>query len=466
MIFEPRPWQPPMMAHLAEHKRCALFAAMGSGKCAAVLHGLKALDVMEQAPGLVIAPKRVAKETWPNEVERWDSLASVGISPIVGTQTERFMALKRDTMWYSINYEQIPWLVDHLGKKNWPFRTIVADESTRLKGARSMGKGGQRTNALAKVAWLPQVERFIELTGTPAPNGLKDLWGQMMYLDGGARLGSSFTAFKERWFGRPYNGYGIEPFPFTQEQIQEKIRDICLTIDPRDYVDISEPIESEIVIELPPKVMDIYREMEKKMFVELEHDFATHEIEAVHSAARTNKCLQIAAGFVYNEDRQAIELHDAKLEALDSVREEANGMPLLISYIFKHDLTMLKRKFPKLKSIDETTEKEWNAGHVPMLAAHPASAGHGLNLQYGSNILVDYSSGWDLEYDQQIGERIGPMRQFQAGLNRPVYRYRIMAHRTADFLVKQRRTSKRSVQDILLEAMKRKEEGLCPVPVN
>lgn len=455
-----------MMDHIAEHRRCALFAAMGAGKCAAVLHGLGALEVMDQEPGLIIAPKRVAKETWPNEVERWDSLKGVEISPIVGTQTERFMALKRDALWYSINYEQIPWLVDHLGKKRWPFRTLVADESTRLKGARSMGQGGKRTNALNKIAWLPQVKRFIELTGTPAPNGLKDIWGQMMYLDGGARLGSSYTAFLQRWFQRSFDGHSVDPLSFAQDQIQAKIADICLTVDPRDYVDISDPIETEIVVELPSKAMDTYREMEKKMFVELQHDFGVTEVEAVHAAARTNKCLQIAAGFLYTDTGEAIHLHDAKLEALDSIREEANGMPLLVSYLFKHDLIMLKKKFPQLRHIDETTEKEWNAGRVPMMACHPASASHGLNLQYGSNILVDYASGWDLEYDMQIIERIGPMRQFQAGLNRAVYRYRIMAHRTADYLVKMRRETKRSVQSILLEAMKRKEAGLCPVPQN
>lgn len=439
---------------------------MGSGKCGAVLHALQAMDIMDQAPGLIVGPLRVARETWPNEVEKWDSLKGVNISPVVGSQTQRFMALKRDCLWYSINYEQIPWLVEHLGKKRWPYRTIVADESTRLKGARSMGQGGKRTNALAKIAHLPQVERFIELTGTPAPNGLKDLWGQLMYLDGGARLGASYTNFLQRWFQRSFDGHGVEPLSFAQEQIQERIGDICLTVDPRDYIDISEPIESEIVVELPPKAMDVYRAMETKMFVELEHDFAMHEVEAVHAAARTSKCLQIAAGFVYNEDRDAIPLHEAKLDALDSIREEANGMPLLVSYIFKHDLVMLQKKFPKLKHIDETSEKEWNAGHVPMMAAHPASAGHGLNLQYGSNILVDYTSGWDLEYDQQIIERIGPMRQFQSGLNRPVYRYRIMSERTADYLVKKRRQTKRSVQDILLEALKRKEKGLCPITVS
>jgi SNF2 family DNA or RNA helicase len=160
-------------------------------------------------------------------------------------------------------------------------------------------------------------------------------------------------------------------------------------------------------------------------------------------------------GFVYGEDRRPHPIHDAKIEALESIVEEANGMPVLVSYQFVEDLAMIKRAFPKAKGIDETNEDEWNAGRVPMLVCHPASAGHGLNLQWGSNILVDYSSGWNLEHDDQIIERIGPMRQYQAGLDRPVYRYRIMARDTVDLMVKERRASKRSVQEILLEAMKR-----------
>jgi SNF2 family DNA or RNA helicase len=457
-----------MLEHIAAHPRCAIFASMGSGKSGAVLHALNSIEVMDEGPGLILGPKRVARDVWPDEARKWTALGTE-VMPIVGTRTERFSALGKDRPWYSINYENIPWLVEHLKdqRRKWPFRTIVADESTRLKGARAMGQGGLRTNALAKIAFLPQVKRFIELTGTPAPNGLKDLWGQLMYIDQGQRLGKSYTAFLARWFQRGFDGYSVDPLPFAQAQIQERIGDVCLTVDPRDYISIDEPIETDVEVELPPKAMDQYRAMERQMFLELEHDFAMHEIEAPHAAARTSKCLQIAAGFVYNDAREAIPIHEEKLAALDSIREEANGMPLLISYIFREDLMMLKKKFPQLRHIDEVDTGDggdWNAGRVPMMAAHPASAGHGLNLQWGSNILVDYTSGWDLEYDQQVIERIGPMRQYQAGLNRPVYRYRIVAHRTADLLVKQRRQSKRSVQSILFEALKRKEAGLCPIP--
>ncbi len=459
--FTPRPWQEPMMAHIAQHPRCALFAAMGSGKTSAVLHALRGLEPLDEAPGLILAPKRVARDTWPKEVDKWSTLAGTEVVPIMGTQTQRFQALGQKALWYTTNYEQLPWLVDHLGKKRWPFRTIIADESTRLRGMRGGGHGGQRTAALAKVAHLDQVRRFVELTGTPAPNGLQNLWGPMWYLDRGQRLGATYTAFTQRYFRTGWNGYGIEPLPFAQELIQKAIADLCLTVDPRDWIDIAEPIETDVVVELPSKAMDQYREMERRMFLELEHDLGTHEVEAVNAASRTNKCLQMASGFVYHEEGNGFtELHSAKLEALESIVEEANGMPVLVGISFRHEVEMLKRHFKQLRHIDEVDLDDWNAGRVPIMTAHPASAGHGLNLQDGGNILVDYSSGWDLEYDLQLIERIGPMRQHQSGHKRPVYRYRIMAHGTVDYLVKLRREGKRSVQQILLDAMKEKTNAV------
>lgn len=464
-VFDPRPWQPPMMDHIAEHERCALFAAPGSGKTGAVLHALRGIEPLDEAPGLIIAPKRVARDTWVKEVHKWSSLSGVEVTPIIGTATERFQALGRRSLWYAINYDNLPWLYDQLGKKHWRFRTIVADESTRLRGMREAGQGGKRTNALAKVAWLPQVRRFIELTGTPAPNGLQNLWGQLWFLDHGERLGRTYTAFTQRWFQRSWDGFGLEPFQFAQRQIEEKIRDICLTIDPRDWVDIAEPIETDIVVELPTKAMEQYREMERRMFLELEHALGTHEVEAVNAAAKTNKCLQMAAGFVYHEGGDGFtELHNAKLEALESLVEEVNGMPVLVAVSFRHEYQLIKRHFPKAMTLDEISIEDFATGHYPMLIIHPASAGHGIDgLQDATNVLIDFSSGWDLELDMQVIERIGPMRQMQSGYDRPVYRYRILAHGTADYLVKRRRETKMTTQQVLLEALKRREQGLCPV---
>jgi SNF2 family DNA or RNA helicase len=457
-----------MIDHIIEHDRCNLFAALGSGKTGSVLNALPALELFDEGPGLILAPKRVARDTWPKEVEKWSNLAGTEIISILGTPTQRFQALAKSAQWHTINYDNLPWLYEHMGQKNWRFRTIVSDECTRLRGHREKGQGGKRTNALAKVAHLPQVKRYIGLTGTPCPNGLHQLWGPMWFVDGGERLGRNFTAFKNRWFKPSEDGYGTVPFEHSQAQIETLIADVCLTVDPRDWVDIAEPIESDVVVYLPDRVMDQYREMEKRMFLELEHDFGTHEVEAVNAAARTNKCLQIASGFVYHEGGDGFtELHSAKLEALESILEEANGMPLLVSANFVQEQKIIRRHFPKAVGIDDVTPEEFATGRYPMMVCHPASAGHGIDgLQDATNILVDYSSGWDLEYDDQIMGRIAPIRQYQSGHDRPVHRYRIMAHGTADYLVSRRRKTKMTVQQTLLEAMKRKEQGLCPVQVN
>lgn len=454
--YVPRVWQPQISEHIYDNPRCGVFAKMGSGKTSATSIAFMAAEQLDMGPVLVLGPKRVAKNTWPKEFTKWSDLSHLTITPIMGTETQRFQALAKDTQFYTINYEMLPWLVKHLGSR-WPFRTVIADESTKLKSFR-LSQGSQRAGALGKVAHR-YVDRFVALTGTPSPNGLKDLWGQMWFIDEGKRLGRTFEGFKERWFQRAHSGFGIDPLPFAQEQIQDAIRDVCITVDPADYMSLDKVIEADVVVELPAKARKQYVDMERQMFLELETVLGTAEVEAVNAASRTLKCLQIANGALYTDlEGNYTELHDAKLQALESIYEEACGTPILVSYQFKSDLSRILRAFPKARYFDDSAETEdaWNKGKIPMLIAHPDSAGHGSNLQYGGNILADYSSGWNLESDDQIIERIGPMRQFQSGLDRPVYRYRIMADNTVDFLVKKRRESKRTVQDILLEAMKRK----------
>lgn len=453
-VYTPREWQPQIMDFIAEHPRCAIWAKMGAGKTTATLKPLTAIRALEQGPALILGPKRVARKTWPDEMAAWTFGEDFRVVPVIGNLTERFQALGETSTFYSTNYEQLPWLVKHFGR-NWPFKTVVADEATKLKGFRLRG-GGQRAAALAKVAHL-YCERFIELTGTPSPNGLQDLWGEIWFLDKGERLGRTYNAFTDRWFGPNPNGYGLRPFPHAQEQIQKALADICLTVDPADYLTLSPVIETDIVVTLPPKARQHYNEMEKQMFTELEHDFGAHEIEAVNAAVRTNKCLQIASGAPYTDLSGASHtLHDEKLDALESIIEEACGTPVLVSCMFNSEFERIAARFPKARYFDDkpATEDAWNRGEIELMYCHPASAGHGSNLQHGGNILVDFGSGWNLEYDDQIIERLGPMRQFQSGYDRPVYRYRIMAENTVDYLVKARRESKRSVQDILLEAMK------------
>jgi SNF2 family DNA or RNA helicase len=310
---------------------------------------------------------------------------------------------------------------------------------------------------LARVAHT-RVKRFVELTGTPAPNGLADLWGQVWFLDQGERLGRTYTAFRERWFDTGYDGYGMVPKSFAMDQIQERLRDLCLTIDAKDHFDLRQPIVTDIKIDLPPAARKIYDDMEKRMFAEIE----SHGVEAFNAAARTGKCLQIASGAAYINEKASEwkVVHDAKIEALGEVVEEAAGMPVLVAYHFRSDLARIRAAFPMARELDKNpqTLADWNAGRIPMLLAHPASAGHGLNLQDGGNILVYFAVNWNLEEHQQILERIGPMRQLQSGHNRNVFVYRILARDTVDEMVLERLETKRDVQDILLDAMKRRKE--------
>jgi len=352
----------------------------------------------------------------------------------------------------------LEWLVTTLGAA-WPFRMVVVDESTRLKGFRTR-QGSTRAKALAKVA-KHLIKRMVLLSGTPAPQGLVDLWGQVWFLDFGARLGASYKAFSDRWFRTKQvgsNRYAVElvAMDHSQKEIENLISDVCLSIDIKDHIELDAPFFNPIYVELPPKARKAYAEMEKEMFTVLQGV----EVEAFTAAAKTMKCVQLANGAIYtNETRTAWEVvHDAKIEALDSVIEEANGAPVLVAYHFKSDLARLQKAFPKARVLDANpkTIKDWNAGKISVLFAHPASAGHGLNLARGGNILVFFTSNWNLEEHMQIIERIGPMRQKQAGLNRPVFIHYLVAKRTVDELVLDRLHNKRRVQDVILEAMKRR----------
>lgn len=458
--FTPREYQQSAIAHLLDVPRGAVWAGMGMGKTVSTLTALDILEITEPGPALVLAPLRVAASTWPDEAGKWAHLRNVEVSAVVGTPEARRAALKRPATIYATNYDNLPWLVEYFGDK-WPFRKVVADESTRLKSFR-LRQGGVRAHALARVAHC-KVDRFIELTGTPSPNGLQDLWGQAWFLDKGVRLGRSFEAFKARWFqsiqvGSDRHAVRLEPLPFAQEQIEDRMRDLCLSLDARDYFDISDPIVNVIRVELPAKARRLYKEMEREMFLQLS---CGTEVEAFNAASKTIKCLQLANGAIYTDDTCSafVEIHDAKLQALEDVIEEAAGMPVLVAYHFKSDLARLRRAFPKGRTLDKDpqTIRDWNAGKIPVLFAHPASAGHGLNLQDGGNILAFFGHWWDLEQFQQIIERIGPTRQAQAGHNRPVFIHHIVAADTVDELVITRRESKREVQDLLLDAMKRKQ---------
>lgn len=449
-----RPYQLDMAEFVASRPRCALLARMGAGKTSAALAAIDWLSLVEDVfPVLVIAPLRVARSVWPDEVREW--APHLVTSAIVGSAEQRTAALNRfpAAHIYTINYENLGWLVETLDGR-WPFRVVIADEATKLKSFR-IQQGGVRAAALSKVAHLS--ERWINLTGSPAPNGLQDVWGPMWFLDEGRRLGLTYTAFSERWFRMRPDGYGLEPLERAQAEIEERMSDLCFVFDPREYFGIAEPIVSEVKVEMPSKARALYKDMEKRMFMEI----AGHPIEAFNAASRTIKCLQLCNGAAYVDEAatQWTPVHEEKLVALESIVEEAAGMPVLVAYHFKSDLVRLRERFKQARVLDANpqTIDDWNAGKIPMLLVHPASAGHGLSLQHGGNIIAFYGLWWDLEQHEQVIERIGPTRQAQSGYDRPVYVYYIVADRTVDQIVLERLRTKASVQELLMKALKERQ---------
>lgn len=453
--FEPRPYQRLALQHMLATPRCAMHAGMGMGKTSTSLalcdlaynfHG-------ETAPTLVLAPLRVARDTWPSETRKWRQFAGLDVVPVVGTPAERAAALRVDAPIFATNYEQLPWLVEHLGAR-WPFRRVIADEATRLKSFR-LRQGGQRARALGKVAHK-LVDQFVQLTGTPAPNGLIDLWGQAWFLDAGQRLGRTFSAFTDRWFRKGHDGFSLVALPHAQEEIQNLLRDLCLALDPRDWFNLREVHRNVIHVELPKKARAVYRDMEREMFALL----AGHEVEAFNAASRTIKCLQLANGAAYvgENNEQFVEVHDEKLQALESVLEEAGGAPVLCAYHFKSDRARILKKWPD--AIDVATPaglKAAQAGKGRLWIGHPASMGHGVDgLQQHCWTAAFFGHWWNLEEHDQFIERIGPVRQTQAGYpDRLVTVHYIVARGTVDDIVMARRASKREVGDLLKEAMKK-----------
>lgn len=480
MKFTPRPYQRLIVNHILSRERTAVWAGMGMGKTSSTLYAINLLQSVEGVgPALILAPLRVAVSTWPDEVAKWEDFSHMRVSVLYGSKAQRKKALNEKADIYCVNYESLPWLVEELDG-NWPFDIIVADEATRLKSFRTRS-GGSRAKALGSVAW--RSEFFIELTGTPASNGLLDLWGQFWFLDKGERLGKTMRRYQEVYFtpirvGANAFAVKYEPRGFAEKAILEKTQDIALKLNAEDWFDIQKPIVMDVEVTLDEKVMKAYRSLERNLYVEL----GEYAVDTANAATKTSACLQLASGNLYEGEEvtpdferlaeakaaQSVErvdggttkpyfhVHDSKLRALASIVEEANGMPILVAYQFKHERDRILSYFKGSRVLDKNpqTIRDWNAGKIPMLLAHPASCGHGLSMQDGGNILVFYSTGWNLEEHEQIIERIGPTRQAQAGHTRPVFVYNIIAKDTLDEAVQERITTKRSVLDLLMERRK------------
>jgi SNF2 family DNA or RNA helicase len=473
--FTPRPYQRLIEGFALNHERCNIFASPGMGKTSAAYSVFDTLRMLGEAKrALVLAPKRVAQSAWPEEREKWnESFGHLKVAAAIGTPDQRLAALRSNPDILSINYDNIEWLMEQYGDQ-WPFDMVIADESTRLKGLRISlqtskggkqfinGQGASRAKALAKIAHT-KVGRWVNMTGSPAPNGVVDTWGQQWFVDGGARLGHSFTAFSNRWFRAVPGGDGysqIEPLPYAQKEIETLLAQTSITVEAKDWFPIEEVIERNIYVDLTGKARDTYKDMEKKLFVELDDGI---EVEAFNAGSKAQKCLQIGSGsLIHDDQRNWVEIHNEKIEALKSLVEETNGENLLVAYQFKADLARILKAFPKARALDTNprTLKEWNEGRIRMLVCHPASAGHGLSLQHGGRILVDFSSGFNLEFDEQVIERLGPTRQLQSGYNRSVFRYRIIARDTIEHLsVLPRLKYKMSVQDSIKAAMKLRQSS-------
>jgi SNF2 family DNA or RNA helicase len=421
--------------------KCALFIDLGMGKTLTSLTAIVDLhDQLEVNKVLVVAPLRVANTVWHKEILNWEHTKHLGYSIVTGNEKKRIESLFKPADIYIINRENIKWLVDYYGK-SWPFDMVVIDESSSFKSV-----SAQRFKALRKV--LPYIDRLVQLTGTPASNGLLDLYAQIYLLDTGARLGRTMTAYKARFFESDYMGYKYTPREQSKEIIYSLLDDIVMTMRAEDYLQLPPRIDINQIVELPEKLMKEYRTLEKEFIA----DILDTEIAVFNAAALAGKLLQFCNGAIYTDESGAyISLHDAKLDALAEIIEENQGENILVAYNFKSDLERLKARFKNAVVLDKQGEAvdKWNNGEIELLLAHPASAGHGLNIQKGGSIIVWFGLNWSLELYQQFNGRL-----HRQGQTKPVRIIHLVAGGCMDEKVLQAIESKAETQDELLNYLK------------
>lgn len=421
--------------------KCALWLDMGLGKTLTTLTAVADLsDSFDINKTLIIAPLRVANTTWHKELKSWEHTKHLTYQICTGTPKKRIASLLQNADVYIINRENVKWLVDFYGDK-WPFDMVVIDESSSFKSNKA-----QRFKSLRKVS--KYISRMVQLTGTPSPNGLLDVWAQIALLDNGERLGKSMTAYKQRYFTSDYMGYKYTPIENAKSIIYEKLEDLVLTMKAEDYLELPDRIDTVVEVELKPAQLKLYQEFEREFVTELEGD----DVTVFNAASLANKLLQYANGAMYLDETQRYKaIHDEKLEALSGIVEDNPDENILVAYNYKFDLERLLEKFPEAvvmsKSGDEV--EKWNNGEIKMLLAHPASAGHGLNLQKGGNVIVWYGLNWSLEYYQQFNGRL-----HRQGQERPVTVAHIVTKDTIDEKVMKAIESKAETQDELLDALK------------
>lgn len=401
MKYVPHDYQRHTTQFIIDHPECAILLGMGMGKTISTLTAIEALqyDHFDIGKVLVIAPVRVARDTWPAEIRKWDHLAHLTVSTIIGTVKQRTTAANRQADIYTIGRENIPWLVKHHGK-HWPYDMVIIDELSSFKNPQA-----KRFKALKKVR--PQIRRIVGLTGTPAPNSLLDLWAPFRLIDDGQRLGKFITHYRDQYFlPDKRNGqviYSWKLRPGADQAIYNNIADITVSMRTTDYLTLPEVTHQHIEVNLTPKQQKMIDTLKNDLVLDIGDD----TIDAVNAATLSLKLQQLAGGAIYNDNGDIIEVHDQKLRALTELVDQADGNTLLVAYWFKHERDRILNTIPGARILDtEQDFRDWNAGKVQVGLIHPASAGHGLNLQSGGHIMVWYTTPWSLELYEQANARL------------------------------------------------------------
>lgn len=445
--FRPYDYQAYAINKIIDNKRFGLFLDMGLGKTVSTLTAIEQLkyDYLDVDKVLVIAPKRVAEDTWAQEVEKWTHLTHLDVSLVLGTPKQREQALEKDADIYVTNKENTKWICERF-KKDWPFDMVVIDELSTFKNSDS-----QRFKILKK-KW-PLFDRFVGLTGTPAPKNIMDLWAQIYLIDGGERLGKFKTHFRQRYF---YPTHKVAEHTFNWElkdgakdEIYKMISDVTVSMESKDYLKMPERVDTVKEAKLSKKERALYDELEQNMVIENDID-DDKDIVALNSASLSNKLLQMSNGAVYADDGSITHIHDKKLELLDEIIEESQGQPILVIYNYKHDKERLLERYDFAETLDSDDYMErWNNGDIQMLITHPASAGHGLNLQYGGSIMVWFGLTWNLEYYEQANARL-----YRQGQKKTTVIHHLLTENSIDQKVYDSLKNKKLGQNELMNAVK------------
>jgi len=446
--YNPHEYQTYAINFILEHPVAAVLLEMGLGKSVITLTAIYELMLnrFEVQKVLVIAPLRVARDTWPAEIEKWEHLTGLTYSVAIGTEAERLAALRRPAHLYLINRENVDWLITKSGIP-FDFDMVVIDELSSFKS-----HAAKRFKSLLKVR--PTVKRMVGLTGTPSSNSLMDLWAEFRILDMGQRLGRYITHYRNNFFVPDKRNqqmiFSYKPRAGAEDAIYRLISDITISMKSADFLKMPECIINEVPVALSEKEWSVYQALKEDMVVDLKDE----EIDAVNAAALSGKLLQMANGAVYNEEKEVIHIHDRKLDALEDLIEGANGKPVLVAYWYNHDLQRIKERFSVREIKTSQDIKDWNNSDIPVAVIHPASAGHGLNIQFGGSTIIWFGLTWSLELYQQTNARL-----WRQGQKSTVVIHHIIAKDTIDEDVMKALRKKEKIQSALIDSVKARIGG-------